>query len=71
MKNYLGGFIVFAIFFGLMFGWTGLLVVALGTLSLWFSDLSESETPVSAEKGKSSREDDLAMSIIAATCGNE
>ena len=35
------------------------------------SEQAESKQPVSAENGESSREDDLAMSIIAATCGSE
>ena len=76
MEEIVGGFIVFSIIFCPLFGWKGL-VAAL--LMSWLmrsskqpeSEPAESKQPVSAEKDESSRKDDLAMSIIAATCGDQ
>ena len=71
MAEIVGGFIVFSILFCPLFGWKGLVAALLVSWFLRHSKQSESKPPVAEEKGESSHNDDLAMSIIAATCGDE
>lgn len=65
MKNLYGCLFVTAIFFGIVFGWKGLLVIGSLFPTVWLSSLLESDSSPKADQ------DTDTASLVAASLGEE